>query len=73
MLKACVPWTLPLCLAQSTRVRARLGNLACVFCRHKDQEIVCRTVEGPIQISTYADLSRRAKLCAIALMQLGVG
>jgi len=39
---------------------------------HKDQEIVCRTVEGPINISTYGDLSRRAKLCALALAHLGV-
>lgn len=34
---------------------------------------MCRTVEGPVHISTYADLSRRAKLCALALAQLGVG
>lgn len=40
---------------------------------HKDQEIVCRTVEGPVTVNTYADLARRAKLCALALAHLGVG
>ncbi|KAF6251413.1 hypothetical protein COO60DRAFT_1675845 [Scenedesmus sp. NREL 46B-D3] len=39
---------------------------------HKDQEIVCKTVEGPITINTYADLNLRAKLCALALQQLGI-
>eukprot|EP00883_Tetradesmus_obliquus_P009277 jgi/Sobl393_1/20072/SZX64644.1 len=39
---------------------------------HKDQEIVCKTVEGPVTISTYADLNQRAKLCALALQKLGV-
>eukprot|EP00882_Tetradesmus_deserticola_P001881 GHRQ01002017.1.p1 GENE.GHRQ01002017.1~~GHRQ01002017.1.p1 ORF type:complete len:566 (+),score=249.76 GHRQ01002017.1:439-2136(+) len=39
---------------------------------HKDQEIICKTVEGPITISTYADLNLRAKLCALALQQLGI-
>lgn len=34
---------------------------------------MCRTVEGPVTVSTYADLARRAKLCALALAQLGVG
>ncbi|WIA13606.1 hypothetical protein OEZ85_007172 [Tetradesmus obliquus] len=39
---------------------------------HKDQKIVCKTVEGPVTISTYADLNQRAKLCALALQKLGV-
>jgi hypothetical protein len=41
--------------------------------RHAQQEIVCRTIEGPVTISNYADLNRRAKLCALALSHLGVG
>ena len=39
---------------------------------HPEQQIVCRTVEGPIVISTYQDLSRRAQLCALALIKLGL-
>lgn len=39
---------------------------------HPDQEIISKTVEGPIVVSTYADLSQRAKLCAVALQRLGI-
>ncbi|WIA41363.1 hypothetical protein OEZ86_004955 [Tetradesmus obliquus] len=39
---------------------------------HPTQEIVCRTVEGPVIISSYADLARRARLCALALQCLGI-
>lgn len=40
---------------------------------HGQQEIVCRTVEGPVTVSSYSDLARRARLCAIALQQqLGI-
>lgn len=39
---------------------------------HGRQEIVCRTVEGPTVVSTYADLATRAKLCALALRELGL-
>lgn len=39
---------------------------------HPNQEIVCRTVEGPIVISSYQDLDRRSRLCALALQQLGI-
>lgn len=39
---------------------------------HGEQEIVCKTTEGPVVISTYAELSSRAKLCALALQALGV-
>jgi fatty-acyl-CoA synthase len=39
---------------------------------HGQQEIVSKTVEGPIVVSTYADLANRARLCAVALQQLGV-
>jgi fatty-acyl-CoA synthase len=39
---------------------------------HAQQQIICKTVEGPISITTYADLGIRAKLCAIALLQLGI-
>jgi fatty-acyl-CoA synthase len=39
---------------------------------HPTQEIVCRTVEGPVIISSYADLDRRARLCALALQGLGI-
>jgi hypothetical protein len=40
---------------------------------HPEQQIVCKTVEGPTVISTYADLDMRAQLCALALKALGVG
>jgi 3-(methylthio)propionyl---CoA ligase len=40
---------------------------------HGDQEIVSRTVEGPIHRYTYRDLSRRARQLAQALARLGVG
>jgi hypothetical protein len=39
---------------------------------HPTQEIVCRTVEGPVVISSYADLDRRARLCALALQGLRI-
>lgn len=39
---------------------------------HPDQEIISKTVEGPIVVSTYADLAQRARLCAVALQRLGV-
>lgn len=39
---------------------------------HPDQEIVSKSVEGPITVSTYADLAQRAKLCAVALQRLGI-
>ncbi len=38
---------------------------------HADQQVCCRTVEGPTIVSTYADLGRRARLCAKALLALG--
>jgi fatty-acyl-CoA synthase len=39
---------------------------------HPEQEIVTRSVEGPIHRYTYADLYKRAKRCAKALRKLGV-
>eukprot|EP00878_Enallax_costatus_P015485 GHUV01016220.1.p1 GENE.GHUV01016220.1~~GHUV01016220.1.p1 ORF type:complete len:332 (+),score=59.55 GHUV01016220.1:178-1173(+) len=39
---------------------------------HKDQLVICKTVEGPIHISTYQDLNRRAKMCALVLTKLGI-
>ncbi len=36
------------------------------------QEIICRTPEGPIVISTYADLHQRAQLCGLALRSMDV-
>ncbi|GAX84444.1 hypothetical protein CEUSTIGMA_g11864.t1 [Chlamydomonas eustigma] len=39
---------------------------------HPEQEVVCRTPEGPISVSTYADLHLRAQLCALSLHTLGV-
>lgn len=39
---------------------------------HPEQGIISKTVEGPIVVSTYADLSQRAKLCAVALQRLGI-
>lgn len=39
---------------------------------HPEQEIISKTTEGPIVVSTYADLSQRAKLCAVALQRLGI-
>ncbi len=39
---------------------------------HHDQEIVSRTVEGPIHRCTYADIARRSKQLANALSALGV-
>jgi len=40
---------------------------------HPEQEIVTKTVEGPITITTYADLKRRSQLCCLALRALGMG
>lgn len=40
---------------------------------HGEQEVICKTVEGPTVICTYRDLRDRAKLCALALRKLGVG
>ena len=40
---------------------------------HGEQEVVTRTVEGPIHRYTYAELYGRAKRCAKALSKLGVG
>ncbi|HEX7478116.1 MAG TPA: 3-(methylthio)propionyl-CoA ligase [Polyangiales bacterium] len=39
---------------------------------HPEQEIVTRTVEGPIHRYTYAELHGRSKRCAKALRKLGV-
>ncbi|GFR40470.1 hypothetical protein Agub_g1033 [Astrephomene gubernaculifera] len=39
---------------------------------HPEQLVISRSVEGPVTSYTYADLHRRARLCAIALGQLGV-
>jgi hypothetical protein len=36
------------------------------------QEVICRTPEGPISITTYAEVCERAKLCALALRGLGM-
>lgn len=52
-------------------------SITCVYTPaarwHPEQQIVCKTVEGPLVVSTYADLSRRAQLCALALKALAVG
>ena len=40
---------------------------------HPEQEVVTRSVEGPIHRYTYADLYSRAKRCAKALDKLGIG
>ncbi len=39
---------------------------------HPEQEVVSRTIEGPVHRYTYADLHGRAKRCAKALQKLGV-
>jgi acyl-CoA synthetase (AMP-forming)/AMP-acid ligase II len=39
---------------------------------HAEQEVVTRSVEGPIHRCTYADIYKRAKRCAKALRKLGV-
>jgi fatty-acyl-CoA synthase len=39
---------------------------------HPEQEVVTRSVEGPIHRYTYADLYKRSKRCAKALQKLGV-
>jgi hypothetical protein len=39
---------------------------------HSEQTVVCRTPEGPTTITTYAEMNRRAQLCALALKGLGV-
>ena len=40
---------------------------------HAEQEIVTRSLEGPIHRCTYADLYGRAKRCANVLKRLGLG
>ena len=40
--------------------------------QHGTQEVVTRTVEGPIHRSTYSDIAVRARRCAAALARLGV-
>jgi fatty-acyl-CoA synthase len=40
---------------------------------HPEQEIISRNPEGVTVISTYADLHRRSKLCALALQGMGIG
>ena len=40
---------------------------------HAEQEIVTRSLEGPIHRYTYADLYGRSKKCANALKRLGLG
>jgi hypothetical protein len=39
---------------------------------HGDQEVVSRSVEGPTEVSTYAQVRQRAALCCLALRRLGV-
>ncbi len=39
---------------------------------HANQEVVTRTIEGPIQRTTYAEVARRARQLASALKRLGV-
>eukprot|EP00200_Dunaliella_tertiolecta_P004724 CAMPEP_0202360492 /NCGR_PEP_ID=MMETSP1126-20121109/13416_1 /ASSEMBLY_ACC=CAM_ASM_000457 /TAXON_ID=3047 /ORGANISM="Dunaliella tertiolecta, Strain CCMP1320" /LENGTH=572 /DNA_ID=CAMNT_0048954221 /DNA_START=64 /DNA_END=1782 /DNA_ORIENTATION=+ len=39
---------------------------------HKEQEVICRTPEGPITITTYAELAQRAQLCSLGLKSLGM-
>ena len=50
-------------------VMPRILDYAAKF--HGDQEVVTRTVEGPIVRCTYRDVQGRAKLCALALKRLG--
>lgn len=40
---------------------------------HPEQTVVCKTPEGLTSISTYADMRKRAQLCALAVSALGVG
>lgn len=40
---------------------------------HGEQEIVSKTPEGPTIITNYAEIHRRAQLCALALTSLGIG
>lgn len=41
---------------------------------HPEQEVVCRTVEGTLHSSNYAEIHKRARLCGIMLQQqLGIG
>jgi fatty-acyl-CoA synthase len=40
---------------------------------HPEQQVVTRTVEGPIHRYTYGELYGRAKRCAKALTKLGIG
>ncbi|KAK9835417.1 hypothetical protein WJX81_008061 [Elliptochloris bilobata] len=39
---------------------------------HPEQEVICRTTEGPIEASTWKDVHRRARQCSLALRKLGV-
>eukprot|EP00798_Chlamydomonas_sp_ICE-L_P008231 gene8231-1497_t len=39
---------------------------------HPEQEIVCKTPEGPTTITTYADMHVRAQLWALALKNMGI-
>lgn len=39
---------------------------------HPEQQVVCRTPEGPTTITTYAEMNKRAQLFALALRGLGV-
>lgn len=43
------------------------------YANHPEQEVVSRSVEGPIHRYTYKDLYSRAKKCAKALRKLGLG
>ena len=40
---------------------------------HGEQEVITCTVEGPVHRYTYANMHKRAQLCALALKRLGVG
>ncbi|GBF88992.1 long-chain fatty acid-ligase [Raphidocelis subcapitata] len=40
---------------------------------HGEQEVVSKNVEGATVITTYRDMRDRARLCALALTELGVG
>lgn len=39
---------------------------------HPEQTVVSRQVEGGILVTTYSELHKRARLCAMALQGLGV-
>lgn len=40
---------------------------------HAETGITSHTVEGPVVFHSYADIRRRARCCALALRDLGVG